>query len=100
MEAKKAQDVYDSIVAYIKEKGGEYSDWYAGIASDWEERLVVDHKVAREHQWWIAHQCHTNASARGVEDALIKLGCDGAPGGGGEDTIYVYAYLKSAVTKP
>jgi len=100
MKAQKAQDVYDSIVAYIKEHGGAYSDWYAGIASDWRERLVVDHNVAREHRWWIARQCHTHTAARNVEDALIELGCDGAPGGGDEDTIYVYAYLKGAVTKP
>lgn len=101
MEAQKAQDVYDIIVAYIKEHGGEYSDWYAGIASNWKDRLFEDHQIPNEnYKWWIARQCVSNIAARNVEDALRKLGCDGAPGGGDESTIYVYAYLKGSMTNP
>jgi hypothetical protein len=100
MEPQKAEDVYDSIKAYMDEHRGERSEWYVGIASNWSNRLVVDHNVAKEHRWWIAKQCYTNSAARKVEAALLSLGCDGGGGGGDEDTVFVYAYLKSGITNP
>ena len=101
MEAQKSQDVYNSIVTYIKEHGGEYSDWYAGIASNWEDRLFNEHSVpGRGYKWWIARQCADNTAARNVEDTLHELGCDGGPGGGEQSTVYVYAYLKGNMTNP
>lgn len=100
MEAQDAQQVYNQIVAHIKKQGGAYSSWYCGIASDWEDRLFNDHQVPREKHWWIALQCHNDGDAREVESALIKMGCDGAPGGGDETTVYVYAYLKGSMTDP
>jgi len=100
MAAKSAQQAYDEIVAHIGKQGGEYTNWYCGIASDPEDRLFNEHKVPRKDSWWIYCQCHNTDDARTVENALIKLGCDGAPGGGDKSTIYVYAYLKTAVTNP
>ena len=100
MEAETAQQVYDKIVAHIKKQDGAYSSWYAGIASDWEDRLFSDHQVPRENHWWAAFKCISNKAARDAEDALHELGCDGAPGGGDESTVYVYAYLKGTMTDP
>ena len=101
MEPKEAQQVYDEIVAHIKEQGSVYSTWYAGIASDWENRLFDQHKVPRkEDYWYIARQCYNDEAARNVEDALHKMGCDGALGGGDETSVYVYAYLKGYMTSP
>ena len=97
-----AQQAYDEIVAYIKEKGGAYSQWYCGIAADWEDRLFTGHQIpGKAYQWWIVPgKCVSNAAARKAEDALHELGCDGAPGGGDETTVYVYAYLKGTTTNP
>lgn len=101
MEAKNKQQVYDDIVAHIKEQGGAHSTWYCGITHDWENRLFVEHKVPQETDYWyIARQCHSNNSAREVEDALHEWGCDGGPSGGDEATVYVYAYLKGTKTDP
>lgn len=56
--------------------------------------------MPREDHWYIARQCQSNETARNVEDALLKLGCAGGPGGGDLTTVYVYAYLKGAMTDP
>ena len=100
MEAKDAQQVYDEIIAHIAKQGGAYSTWYCGITSDWGNRLFDQHRVPRKDHWYIARQCYNNNDARNVEEALLKLGCDGAPGGGDQSTVYVYAYLKGTMTNP
>ncbi len=100
MEAQDAQQVYDEIIAHIKKQGGAYSAWYCGITSDWESRLFDEHKVPRKDHWRIVCQCHKNEDARAVETELHKQGCDGAPGGGDQTTVYVYAYLKGTMTNP
>jgi len=97
--AKSAQQVYDEIVAFIKKQGRAYKDWYCGIASDPKERLFTEHNVPKENGW-IYRQCNNDTDARKVEKALIELGCDGAPGGGDETSVYVYAYIKRATTNP
>ena len=100
MEPQKVQQVYEEIVAHIKKQGGEYSSWYCGIASDWEARLFDDHNVPRKDYWRAACKCYDYDDAKKVEDALLKLGCDGGRGGGDETTVYVYAYLKGTMTNP
>ena len=100
MEAQDKQKVYGEILVHIKKQGGAYLDWYCGIASDWEDRLFNEHQVPRKEHWRIASQCYNDTDARAVEKALIELGCDGAPGGGDETTVYIYAYLKGTMTNP
>lgn len=100
MEAKEKSQVYDEIIAHINKQGGQYSSWYCGIASDWENRLFVEHKVPRENHWYIARQCYDDDDARTVEAGLVKFGCDGGPGGGDKTSVYVYAYLKGTMTNP
>jgi hypothetical protein len=100
MEVQTAQQVYNEIEAHIKKQGGAYSDWYIGIASDWENRLFNEHQVPRKDYWFITRQCQNNQAARNVEEALLKLGCDGGGGGGDDKTVYVYAYLKGTMTNP
>ena len=95
-----AQKAYDDIVAHIKKQGGPYSDWYCGITSDIENRLFGDHNVPKENHWYMFRDCDSAESARAVEKALLELGCDGGAGGGDETSIYVYAYLKTAITNP
>jgi len=56
--------------------------------------------VPEKDHWFIHRPCASNEAARNVEKALLDLGCDGGTGGGGDDAIYVYAYLKTSVTEP
>ena len=97
MEEKQA---YEEIVAYIKRQGGAYSSGYCGITGNIGSRLFGDHKVTRDDPWWAYRECPNQTSARNVEKALNKLGCDGGPGGGDAGTTTVYAYLKTAKSDP
>ena len=98
--AKTAQEIYDKIVAHIKKQGSPFSSWYCGITESIKNRLFGDHNVPEKDHWFIHRPCASNESARNVEKALLDLGCDGGTGGGGDDAIYVYAYLKTSVTEP
>ena len=91
------QQAYDAIVAYINKHGGQYSDWYCGIASDAESRLFDEHRVPRESPW-IHVDCVNDEAARRAEEALLELDCKGGAGGGDEKSIYVYAYLITLTT--
>lgn len=48
---------------------------------------------------YIGHATSSEA-ARNVEKAFLDNGCDGGTGGGDDDAVYVYAYLKASVTEP
>ncbi len=100
MEAISKEEAYNLIVAHIKKQGGAYSGWYCGIASDWEERLFNEHKVPRKDHSRTTQKCFTSDNARAVENASLRLGCDGGVGGGDRTTVYVYAYLKGTMTNP
>ncbi len=98
---RRAQTAYDEIVSHIEKSGSGFSSWYVGITKNIRDRLFDDHKVPREAHWYIYRRTATVLAARRVEGALLELGCDGGAGGGGDDAIYVYAYLKkSPITRP
>ena len=97
--AKTAQQAYDGISAYIKKQSASYSSWYCGITENIESRLFGDHRAPKEGPW-AYDECESSGAARNVEKALLKLGCGGGPGGGDDDAVYVYAYLKTSVTDP
>ena len=100
MEAQSIQQIYDEIVAFITEHKQKYSELYCGIASDWKSRLFDEHQVPPKSHFRIIRQCYNNNDARIIEKELLKLGCDGAPGGGDQTTVYVYVYRKGTMTNP
>ena len=88
------------IDAYIRKCGGGYRAWYCGVASDPRDRLFNDHNVSEVYGNWIFVPLTTNTEARQVEAHFLNLGCDGGPGGGDYRSRYVYAYKKTASTRP
>ena len=101
MEEWDSQGAFNDIYKYIREQGGNLSNWYCGITSDWEDRLFTEHKIPQgEDYWFIVRQCHNENDARGVKGAFIDLGCDGYRGGGDTESVYIYAYLKGTMTEP
>ena len=102
MKSQSAKEAYYKIIAFIKENGGAYSQWYCGSASDWETRLFKDHQIPHKYyKWWVVSDiCDSYGAAKEAEDGLHELGCDGRPGGSDEATRYVYAYFKGSVTDP
>jgi hypothetical protein len=91
--AKQARD-------YIESRGGAYSAWYVGIASDPRRRLFVGHGIDEENGLWIFHDCETSAVARDVEEFFVDvLGTKGGAGGGELTTRFVYAYKITSSTR-
>jgi hypothetical protein len=88
----------NEIKAHIDERGGDYRNWYAGIAADAQHRLFNDHNVDKANGQWIYRNAGSNTAARQAEDALHRLGCKGGPGGGDGDTRFVYAYRITPTT--
>lgn len=95
-----AQEAYDEIVAHIQQQGAEFSRWYSGITEDIKDRLHGAHKVPEKNHWFIHRKCVNEEAARAVEKALLDNGCDGGDGGGDDDAVHVYAYLKTSITNP
>ena len=85
--------------ALIDRARAPYSQWYVGIAAEPEDRLFNEHGV-QQSDWWIQRRLASAEVARRVEDHLLKLGCEGAPGGGSEVSTAVYAYWKREHTSP
>jgi len=101
MKPESSESAYQQIVSHIENNGNQPSEWYAGVTANWENRLFNDHTVPKTGHGRIARQCFTSKDARAAEEALLQLGCDGAPGGGDETAVFVYAYRKVVgVTSP
>src|SRR6266700_2874685 len=84
--------IVTSIKDYVRKIGGQYSDWYVGIAQNPEDRLFQDHKVHRNGAW-IYDNAGSRESAARIEDYFVtRLGTKGNPGGGTDATTWVYAY--------
>ena len=71
----------------------KYSQCYAGITSNVQQRLFVDHNVPRQGSHHIWRTANTAAIAREVEQHFINAGMDGG-GGGSRTARIVYAYKK------
>ena len=101
MEAHDAQTIVKNIRSRIDEQGGKPSEWYVGITQDVEGRVFGDHKVSRSvDSLHIECKALNHQAACDAEKALIGLGCNGGPGGGDEDAVFVYAYWKALYTDP
>jgi len=93
LQAQSKEAVYALMIQKITENGGSASQWYAGIASDWKDRLFVDHQVPKEGQCqYRVRKCFDREDASWVEISLHEFGCKGSHGGGSDDTIFVYLY--------
>ena len=95
------QQIQVEIMHLIHMERSPYSDWYVGIAKNPHIRLFQEHKVEMRNSWWIIRKAKNSEDARNVEKLIINTyGTDGDSGGGDEESVYVYAYKKSATTKP
>ncbi len=80
--------------------GKDYSSWYVGIAQNASDRLFKDHNVNKEKGSWIYRKAESRAIAERIEKYFIdKHGTQGHPGGGSDETTFVYAYKIEDYTK-
>ena len=84
--------------AFIDRSRAPYGDWYVGLTADPDQR-IEEHGL-QESDWYIVRRLATAEAARRVAEGLLKLGCDGGPGGGDEASTFVYAYWKRGHTTP
>ncbi len=92
------QRIVSEMEAHMRECGGAYPAWYAGIASRPQGRLFVDHGVRKTLDSYIVKDCGSDTLARQVEQYFLERGCKGGPGGGDNLTRYVYVYRVAAHT--
>lgn len=96
---KSKDDIKVKIEKYLSKAGvKKWSEVYVGIAEDPKDRLFSDHKV-KQNGVWIYCQANSSDCAREVEQELLAKGAKGGPGGGSDNTIYVYAYKTEVYTK-
>jgi hypothetical protein len=96
------QQIKYEILAYIKEFGGSFSDYYVGVADDPQSTLFEGHGVDGEKDPWLYKQALTFQAARTVQDYFVtRLKTDGVPViDGDENCDCVYVYKKSERTRP
>jgi hypothetical protein len=93
MPTRSMSEIVKDISGHIMACGAKsYSDWYAGIASDSEERLFYHHNVSKENDSWIRRKARNVADARAAAAELHDMGCGGVIEDGDEEANYVYAY--------
>lgn len=96
---KPKEVIIRKIKEYIDMAGGDYSNWYVGIATDPQKRLYEDHNVDRNGlcTW---EEAEDSNIAREIEKYLIEiLGTDGGISGGDNTTKFVYTYKKTTTTR-
>jgi hypothetical protein len=78
--------------------GGEH--WYVGTASDPRDRLALVHNVDLERGDYFCVRC-TSVGVALAAACLLRLerGYRSAPGAGGADCVFVYAYTITAKTR-
>ena len=92
-EIAEGKKIIADIKDYIIECGGSYSDWYAGITGDIDQRLFVEHNVKKKGGAWIFFKASSSVIARKIEKYFIdNCKTKGGPGGGDDDSVNIYAY--------
>jgi hypothetical protein len=94
------QQIVVEFDAFLFRQGGRPRDWYVGITKNPGGRLFGDHRVPMHEDIWIYSEAVDSTTARAVEAHFLALDLDGGPGGGDSNSKYVYAYRKTAQTRP
>jgi hypothetical protein len=96
------QQIKYEIIAYIKEFGGDFADYYVGVTAEPEAALFQRHKIDKRKDPYLWKQALTFHAARNVQRYFLeRLGTDGEAAVRGDETVdCVYVYKKSERTKP
>ena len=95
------KQIVGRIRGHIKRRGGAYPAWVVGISKEPRSHLFAKHGVRRVGDFWILMHAETHEVARKVRLYLVKrLHLSGADGRDDPKADFVYAYKKSAHTKP
>ncbi len=92
------QEVHKYLLDYVASIGGLFSEWYAGVTDNIDERFAA-HKVDKDDDRWAWKKAASEDDARDVEKALLAKGFRGDVGGGPKPNI-VYVFKMTATTEP
>ena len=85
--------------AFMRKYGTLYNQFYVGIASDLNGRLTSGHKIDNTIPCiWSTNPMQTDI-IRAIEKYFLGKGTKGGPGGGSNNTNYIYAYLITPKTR-
>lgn len=93
------QEIITEFENFMGKHGQYYHEFYVGIASDPNDRLVNGHGVTINvpNIYWTA-PLYTQI-VRAIEKHFLDKGAKGGPGGGDNNTCYIYAYKISPNTR-
>lgn len=96
------QQIKYEILAYIKEFGGDFSDWYVGVSADPKNEMINQHSVDEEEDIWLYKQALTFKACNTIQNYFLEiLNTDGElVTNANEDTDCVFLYKKSRRTIP
>ena len=101
-EILSVQQIKFEIMAYIKEFGADFNDWFVGVSAEPKEALFDEHKVDPEQDIWMYKQALSLAACKTVQryflDTLKTDGTQAHDGSGATDCVYLYR--KSVRTVP
>ena len=81
------------ITVHINAHDPEYGHWYIGIAKDPNQRLFQQHSVDKTRGDFLVIETSSDEIAREVESYFTTIShIQGGPGGGDENSKYVYIY--------
>lgn len=96
------QQIKYEFLAYMKGLGGEFGDWYVGVASDPTASLFQEHGVDQAVDPWIYKPALTPRAAKTVLKYFVEvLRTDGdSPNLEPEGASFAYAFRKTERTRP
>jgi hypothetical protein len=85
--------------SFMLTHGTHYNQFYVGIAANPETRLRDGHNVDHTipNIYW-SSPIHTDI-VRSIEKYFLEKGSKGGPGGGDNNTVYIYAYFITSKTQ-
>ena len=96
------QQIKFELLAYMKEFGGAFGDWYVGVSNDAEEALFAQHGVRRDEDIWIYKPALTGKATHTVLRYFRGVLHTDGPSDTDvvSDAIFAYAFKKSPNTNP
>ena len=70
-------NIEQAIDSLIQNSGGNYRQWYVGIAINPREQLFTVHNVSEKSGTWVYKDAGCETAARGIEVVFLKKGCKG-----------------------
>lgn len=89
--------VEQEIDSLIQNSGGNYREWYVGLAINPRQELFDAHHVSEKSGIWIYKDAGREIAARDIEAIFLKKGCKG--GTVKKDSsrfVYVYKMIRTS----